>query len=316
MATNFNMRLDVRKAATNIPQIRLGQGDNQTTLTVEILDEGAAYTYAEGDTLEFACVRPDGHWVHLGDACTKSGTKWVCKLDDHVTEAAGLVSIAYFVIKGADGFARESTDRFELVIEPSGTGHADLSPYSDQVDRLLRQCEALYSSVDAKVKEWEANENTRKENEAARVSAEEARVTAETARATAETNRASAESTRQSNEQTRIANENSRIAAEIQRNERIESYISIFNGFLADVSGVMGSSYYRDELVCVPIAWATIDGENDTMYVSGEYDAETTTLWLVAPSTGESDTPETPGTPSTPDTPETPETEQGGETNE
>ena len=54
MATNFNMRLDVRKAATNIPQIRLGQGDNQTTLTVEILDEGAAYTYAEGDTLEFS----------------------------------------------------------------------------------------------------------------------------------------------------------------------------------------------------------------------------------------------------------------------
>lgn len=311
MATNFNMRLDVRKAATNIPQIRLGQGDNQTTLTVEILDEGAAYTYAEGDTLEFACVRPDGHWVHLGDACTKSGTKWVCKLDDHVTDAAGLVSIAYFVIKGADGFARETTDRFELVIVPSGTGHADLGPYSDQVDRLLRQCESLYSSWSAKFKEWEANENTRKENEEARVSAEEARVSAEEARATAESERASAEAIRQSNENVRVENETLRIANEQDWMAQIEAYISIFNGFLADVSGVMGSSYYRDEMICIPISWATIDGENDTMYVSGEYDEETGTLWLVgSDSSSEEETPETP------QTPDTPETEQGGEANE
>lgn len=279
MTTNFNMRLDVRKAATNIPQIRLGQGDNQTTITVEVLDEGKPYVYNDGDTLEFVCMRPDGQWVHLSDAVSKSGDKWVCLLDEHVTEAAGLASVCYFCIKGTDGFARETTDRFELVIIPGATSHANLGPYSDQVDRLLRQCNELYSVWIVTLEAWKKDEEQRKANEEQRKANEAARVDAENARIEAEKERVVAEENRDSNENVRIENENARIENEQKWMAEIDAYISIFNGFLADVSGVMGSAYYRDEMICIPINWTELSG--DTMYVTGEYDVSTNTLWLV-----------------------------------
>lgn len=219
MATNFNMRLDVRKAATNIPQIRLGQGDNQTTLTVEVLNDGKPYEFEPNDALTFTCMRPDGQWVHLSDCLWQEGGKWVCLLDEHVTDAAGLASICYFCIKGADGFTRESTDRFELVIEPSGTGHANLGPYSDQVDRLLREASRVYEQF----AQWESAENTRVANETARVAAEQSRATAESVRATSEEDRIQAEEGRMNAEEVRVSAENERITAE---NSRVEDFVN------------------------------------------------------------------------------------------
>ena len=157
MAT-VEMTLDVRKPQECIEKVEGRQGDTATVIRVEVVDGGSPYDFT-GKYLELALIRPDGEWVHVKDGCVQEGSTnvWNCTLPVQATAYDGLIKLAYFVVRNtSDEKFRESTQRFLIDLDASATAEAHLGPYSDQVDRLIREAESIIDAWNAQMKAQQA----------------------------------------------------------------------------------------------------------------------------------------------------------------
>lgn len=157
MAT-VEMTLDVRKPQECIEKVEGRQGDTATVIRVEVVDGGSPYDFT-GKYLELALIRPDGEWVHVKDGCVREGSTnvWNCTLPVQATAYDGLIKLAYFVVRNtSDEKFRESTQRFLIDLDASATAEAHLGPYSDQVDRLIREAESIIDAWNAQMKAQQA----------------------------------------------------------------------------------------------------------------------------------------------------------------
>lgn len=157
MAT-VEMTLDVRKPQECIEKVEGRQGDTATVIRVEVVDGGSPYDFT-GKYLELALIRPDGEWVHVKDGCVREGSTnvWNCTLPVQATAYDGLIKLAYFVVRNtSDEKFRDSTQRFLIDLDASATAEAHLGPYSDQVDRLIREAESIIDAWNAQMKAQQA----------------------------------------------------------------------------------------------------------------------------------------------------------------
>lgn len=157
MAT-VEMTLDVRKPQECIEKVEGRQGDTATVIRVEVVDGGSPYDFT-GKYLELALIRPDGEWVHVKDGCVREGSTnvWNCTLPAQATAYDGLIKLAYFVVRNtSDEKFRDSTQRFLIDLDASATAEAHLGPYSDQVDRLIREAESIVDAWNAQMKAQQA----------------------------------------------------------------------------------------------------------------------------------------------------------------
>lgn len=157
MAT-VEMTLDVRKPQECIEKVEGRRGDTATVIRVEVVDGGSPYDFT-GKYLELALIRPDGEWVHVKDGCVREGSTnvWNCTLPAQATAYDGLIKLAYFVVRNtSDEKFRDSTQRFLIDLDASATAEAHLGPYSDQVDRLIREAESIVDAWNAQMKAQQA----------------------------------------------------------------------------------------------------------------------------------------------------------------
>ena len=157
MAT-VEMTLDVRKPQECIEKVEGRRGDTATVIRVEVVDGGSPYDFT-GKYLELALIRPDGEWVHVKDGCVREGSTnvWNCTLPVQATAYDGLIKLAYFVVRNtSDEKFRDSTQRFLIDLDASATAEAHLGPYSDQVDRLIREAESIIDAWNAQMKAQQA----------------------------------------------------------------------------------------------------------------------------------------------------------------
>lgn len=157
MAT-VEMTLDVQKPQECIEKVEGRQGDTATVIRVEVVDGGSPYDFT-GKYLELALIRPDGEWVHVKDGCVQEGATnvWNCTLPVQATACDGLIKLAYFVVRNtSDERFRDSTQRFLIDLDASATAEAHLGPYSDQVDRLIREAESIIDAWNAQMKAQQA----------------------------------------------------------------------------------------------------------------------------------------------------------------
>lgn len=157
MAT-VEMTLDVQKPQECIEKVEGRQGDTATVIRVEVVDGGSPYDFT-GKYLELALIRPDGEWVHVKDGCVQEGATnvWNCTLPVQATAYDGLIKLAYFVVRNtSDEKFRDSTQRFLIDLDASATAEAHLGPYSDQVDRLIREAESIIDAWNAQMKAQQA----------------------------------------------------------------------------------------------------------------------------------------------------------------
>lgn len=157
MAT-VEMTLDVRKPQECIEKVEGRRGDTATVIRVEVVDGGSPYDFT-GKYLELALIRPDGEWVHVKDGCVREGSTnvWNCTLPAQATAYDGLIKLAYFVVRNtSDEKFRDSTQRFLIDLDASATAEAHLGPYSDQVDRLIREAESIIDAWNAQMKAQQA----------------------------------------------------------------------------------------------------------------------------------------------------------------
>lgn len=153
MAT-VEMTLDVQKPQECIEKVEGRQGDTATVIRVEVVDGGSPYDFT-GKYLELALIRPDGEWVHVKDGCVQEGATnvWNCTLPVQATAYDGLIKLAYFVVRNtSDERFRDSTQRFLIDLDASATAEAHLGPYSDQVDRLIREAILLTEQWEQQMK--------------------------------------------------------------------------------------------------------------------------------------------------------------------
>lgn len=157
MAT-VEMTLDVQKPQECIEKVEGRQGDTATVIRVEVVDGGSPYDFT-GRYLELALIRPDGEWVHVKDGCVQEGATnvWNCTLPSQATAYDGLIKLAYFVVRNSsDERFRDSTQRFLIDLDASATAEAHLGPYSDQVDRLIREAESIVDAWKAQIEAQQA----------------------------------------------------------------------------------------------------------------------------------------------------------------
>lgn len=157
MAT-VEMTLDVQKPQECIEKVEGRQGDTATVIRVEVVDGGSPYDFT-GKYLELALIRPDGEWVHVKDGCVQEGATnvWNCTLPVQATAYDGIIKLAYFVVRNtSDERFRDSTQRFLIDLDASATAEAHLGPYSDQVDRLIREAESIIDAWNAQMKAQQA----------------------------------------------------------------------------------------------------------------------------------------------------------------
>lgn len=125
---------------------------------MEVVDGGSPYDFT-GKYLELALIRPDGEWVHVKGGCVREGSTnvWNCTLPVQATAYDGLIKLAYFVVRNTtDEKFRDSTQRFLIDLDASATAEAHLGPYSDQVDRLIREAESIIDAWNAQMKAQQA----------------------------------------------------------------------------------------------------------------------------------------------------------------
>lgn len=152
--STVEMTLDVQKPQECIEKVEGRQGDTATVIRVEVVDGGSPYDFT-GKYLELALIRPDGEWVHVKDGCVQEGATnvWNCTLPVQATAYDGLIKLAYFVVRNtSDERFRDSTQRFLIDLDASATAEAHLGPYSDQVDRLIREAESIIDAWNAQMK--------------------------------------------------------------------------------------------------------------------------------------------------------------------
>lgn len=147
----IEITLDVTKPQETIEKIEGRQGDTATIVRATILNDGEPYEFSSGKYLELALVRPDGAWVHLREHVVQhDGNVWDATLPAQATAADGLCKLCYFVVRDeADANHRESTQRFLVDLDESATAEAHLGPYSDQVDKLVAEAEAVITAWEA-----------------------------------------------------------------------------------------------------------------------------------------------------------------------
>ena len=156
MAT-IDIALDVAKPQECIEKIVGRRGDTGTVVRATILDDGAPYDFT-GRYAELALIRPDGWWVHLRDGVLQEGTTnvWTVELPVEATAYDGLVKLAYFVVRDKeDEQFRDSTQRFLIELDQSVTAEAHFGPYSDQVDKLIREAESVLDAFEAQMERQE-----------------------------------------------------------------------------------------------------------------------------------------------------------------
>lgn len=152
--STVEMTLDVQKPQECIEKVEGRQGDTATVIRVEVVDGGSPYDFT-GKYLELALICPDGEWVHVKDGCVREGSTnvWNCTLPVQATAYDGLIKLAYFVVRNtSDEKFRDSTQRFLIDLDASATAEAHLGPYSDQVDRLIREAESIVDAWKAQMK--------------------------------------------------------------------------------------------------------------------------------------------------------------------
>lgn len=152
--STVEMTLDVQKPQECIEKVEGRRGDTATVIRVEVVDGGSPYDFT-GKYLELALIRPDGEWVHVKDGCVREGSTnvWNCTLPVQATAYDGLIKLAYFVVRNtSDEKFRDSTQRFLIDLDASATAEAHLGPYSDQVDRLIREAESIIDAWNAQMK--------------------------------------------------------------------------------------------------------------------------------------------------------------------
>lgn len=177
MAT-IDITLDVAKPQECIEKIVGRRGDTGTVVRATILEDGAPYDFT-GRYAELALIRPDGWWVHLRDGVLQEGTTnvWTVELPIEATAYDGLVKLAYFVVRDEeDEEFRDSTQRFLIELDQSVTAEAHFGPYSDQVDKLIREAESVLDAFEAQMQRQE------QEFQAAQAARQQAYVAAEAAR--------------------------------------------------------------------------------------------------------------------------------------
>ena len=143
--------LDVTKPQECIEKIEGRQGDTATIVRATILNDGEPYDFVSGKYLELALVRPDGAWVHLRENVVQhDGNVWDATLPVEATASDGLCKLCYFVVRKNDDVGyHESTQRFMVDLDVSATAEAHLGPYSDQVDKLVAEAEAVIAAWEA-----------------------------------------------------------------------------------------------------------------------------------------------------------------------
>lgn len=173
MAT-VDITLDTAKPQEQIEAINGRRGDTGTTIRVTVLKNGEPYDFT-GLYLEFAMVRPVAHgevnWIHLKEGVTQEGETnvWSVTLPEQATAYDGVAKLCYFVVRSeTDESFRDSTQRFIIKLDQSATAEAHFGPYSDQVDKLLREAILLTDQWTQQIAEqqeaYEAAEAKRNED--------------------------------------------------------------------------------------------------------------------------------------------------------
>lgn len=161
-----DLTLDVSKPQDRIEAVNGRQGDTGTTIRATITDNGEPYDFT-GCYLEFAMVRPKSpsgvNWIHLKEGVTQEGKTnvWTVTLPEEATAYDGMAKLCYFVVRStADESYRDSTQRFIVKLDASATAEAEVGPYSDQVDKLLRECILLTDQWEAQMEQQQEDYET------------------------------------------------------------------------------------------------------------------------------------------------------------
>ena len=254
-----DLTLDVSKPQDRIEAVNGRQGDTGTTIRATITDNGEPYDFT-GCYLEFAMVRPKSpsgvNWIHLKEGVTQEGETnvWNVTLPEEATAYDGMAKLCYFVVRStADESYRDSTQRFIVKLDASATAEAEVGPYSDQVDKLLRECILLTD-------QWEAQMEQQQEDY------EEAEAQRNSSYQTAEANRNSqystAEAARDSEFETAESARQTASDAAVERaNDAAEQVEELVNGNLTPLmeqwledntdkpGGIVSYDKYQSEMV-------------------------------------------------------------------
>lgn len=153
---DFTLKLDTIKGQGNLKRVIVRQGET-IPLRIEVTDDGVAYDFTD-KYLDFACVRPDKHWIHVHEPFVHVGQTniWEVELPVNVTAVAGDVDLAYFRIRSyQDKQFLLTTETIQIVVDPSATCKIKLGPYSDQLNSLIHAFEALVMAWQNKQIEFE-----------------------------------------------------------------------------------------------------------------------------------------------------------------
>ena len=265
-----DLTLDVSKPQDRIEAVNGRQGDTGTTIRATITNNGEPYDFT-GCYLEFAMVRPKSpsgvNWIHLKEGVTQEGSTnvWTVTLPEEATAYDGMAKLCYFVVRStADESYRDSTQRFIVKLDASATAEAEVGPYSDQVDKLLRECILLTDQWEAQMEQqqedYEEAEATR--NSSYQTAEENRDSQYSTAEAARENEFETAESNRQSTFTTNEAARQTASDAAVERaNDAAEQVEELVNGNLTPLmeqwledntdkpGGIVSYDKYQSEMV-------------------------------------------------------------------
>lgn len=153
--------LDTVKPRDYVQEVHGRQGDTDITIRAAICEDDVPCSF-KGKVVRLTLIRPcevdwsnapvgdelirlaDQNWVQVD--CEVIGNSNVVEvtLPEEATAYSGHVELAYFLIKDAESDRiRSTSETFHVWLEPSGTAEARLSPYSDQLDKLIREAEEI-----------------------------------------------------------------------------------------------------------------------------------------------------------------------------
>ena len=151
--TAIELDLDVSKPQSTTPQIICGQGDDGLSIRASIFDNGMPVDF-ERRYVELCMLTVGGTWIRIVDGVGQIGNSntWIVPIPVQATAEAGFAKVAYLNVRDMDDETyRVSTGRFCLKVEPSATYDADISPYADEVDKLIAQINGILSASSAQM---------------------------------------------------------------------------------------------------------------------------------------------------------------------
>lgn len=142
MAT-VDLTLDTSRPQGQLLRVDARQGDTALVLRLSIESDGDYYDFA-GKYLEVAFASRTGTWSRVSNGQREGNSNvWTVPVPEQVTANRGTLLCYACIRNSADDSFRDSTQRFELHLEPSATYNADITDYSDEVDKLIRELETL-----------------------------------------------------------------------------------------------------------------------------------------------------------------------------